>query len=137
VSKSFNTSKNNLLKKKAQIGVLLSELEFGERTPVFKIDLDNGRYSIGSWYLRIREKIQCRHPLEGIIKIEKMAVNEEIEEGLNSASVDEISSHLLAEINPSCHGKDSRWANHIYPIYCTEKMIKTSFLNDSHFENLF
>lgn len=137
VSKSFNTSKTNLLKKRAQIGSHLSKLEFGERTPVFKIELDNGRYSIGSWYLRIRKKRHCNHSLEGIIKIEKMAVNEEIEEGLDSYFVDEISSHLLAEINPSCHGKDSRWANHLYPIYCTEKMVKTSFISDKCFENLF
>ncbi len=134
VSKSFNTSKNDLLRKKAQIGVLLSRLKYGERTPVFKIDLDKGKYYIGSWYLRIRPKSQCTHPLEGIIKVEKMALDGEI--GLESAVVDEISAHLLGEVNPSCHGKDSRWANHLYPIYCTEKMVKSSFISDFCFESL-
>jgi hypothetical protein len=112
------------------IGVELTKLEHGQRTPVFlKINSKGRRF--GCWYLRIRPKARMSNPLEGIIKIEKMANEEDIQaEGLSSQVVDNLSLSLLNECSPSCHGRDERWANHLYPIYLTEALIKSSFQSD-------
>lgn len=138
VSKSFDPMLPTSSKAKrggAQIGTELLKLEYGERTPVFL--KENSRHrKFGCWYLRIRPKNRVRNPLEGIIKIEKMAVIEE-EEGLNTSVVDNISLSLLNEGSPTCYGRDERWASHLYPVYLTETLIKASFESDLVFINNF
>ena len=42
-----------------------------------------------------------------------------------------ISAHLINEAYPVCFGKDSRWANHLYPVYITETYAKSKYINDS------
>ena len=67
---------------------------FEDRIPVFL--KENSRHrKFGCWYLRIRPKNKVSGPIEGIIKIEKMAVLEE-EEGLNPRRVHSpmLASHL-------------------------------------------
>ncbi len=138
ISKSFNPNLTGILKGKIHIGVILSKLEFGERTPVYKYDTSGSRKNtIGAWYLRIREKKDVRNPLEGVVKIEKMALEENMENGFETDLIDNISRSILSERNPTCHGKDNRWANHLYPIYLSEKILKSSFISDSFFMNLF
>ena len=51
--------------------------------------------------------------------------------------IDEISRAVLLERNVTCYGNDKRWANHIYPIYLTEMLLKTTFVSDSFFMNIF
>lgn len=120
----------------SQIGTQLLKLEYGDRTPVFKKRNSRGRV-FGCWYLRIRPKEFVHNPLEGIIKIEKMALEEDIENGLDTDIVDNLSLSLLEECSPTCHGRDERWANHLYPVYLTETMIKSSFMSDLVFINNF
>ena len=131
VSKSFDPMLPTTSRSKrgaTQIGAELLKLEYGQRTPVFL--KENSRHrKFGCWYLRIRPKSRVAGPLEGIIKIEKMAVVEE-DEGLNTAMVDNISLWLLNECSPTCYGRDERWASHLYPIYLTETLIKASFESD-------
>ncbi len=135
ISKSFNPNLTGILKGKKQIGVLLANLEFGERTAVYKYDTDKSRYTIGAWYLRIRQKTHIRNPLDGIIKIEKMAMDDEKECGFDTSVIDNVSSSILGEIYPTCHGNDSRWNNHLYPIFLTEKYLKSKFMSDLLFIN--
>lgn len=140
VSKSFNPNLVGILKKKKHIATRLAHLRYGERTPVYKYQTQSGyiKNSIGAWYLRIHEPQKVRSPLEGIVKIEKMAMTEDDDAGgFDSGLIDNISRCILAERNPTCFGKDERWANHLYPIYLTEKLLKQSFLSDIHFMNLF
>ena len=138
ISKSFNPNLTGVLKGKTHIGVVLSKLEFGERTPVYKYDTSGSRKNtIGAWYLRIRERSNVHNPLEGVVKVEKMAMDEDKEDGFKTDMIDNISRSILAERNPTCHGSDSRWANHLYPMYLSEKILKSSFLSDSFFINLF
>lgn len=118
-----------------QIGAELIDLEYGERTPVFLKENSRGR-KFGCWYLRIRPRDRMTNPLQGIIKIEKMAIIED-EEGLNSSTVDNISLSLLNEGSPTCFGKDKRWANHLYPVYLTETYLKSTFESDLVFVNNF
>ena len=138
VSKSFDPMLPTSSKARrggTQIGAELLKLEYGERTPVFL--KENSRHrKYGCWYLRIRPRNRVNNPLEGIIKIEKMAVVED-EEGLNSSVVDNISLSLLNEGSPTCFGRDKRWASHLYPIYLTETLIKSTFESDLVFMNNF
>lgn len=120
----------------AQVGSQLLNLEYGERTPVFHKKNSRGR-EFGCWYLRIRPKSHVSSPLEGIIKVEKMACEEDLEEGFDSDIIDNISHWLIEEGCPTCHGKDERWAAHLYPVYLTEKMVKSTFMGDLSFVHQF
>ena len=113
-----------------------SPLTFGERTPVFLKENDRGR-RFGVWYLRIRPKNRMSNPLEGIIKIEKMALEEYYDSGIPTDVVDTISLSLLNECSPTCYGRDERWASHLYPVYLTETLIKSTFESDLVFINNF
>ena len=143
VSKTFNPNLKNMLKdKNKSIGTQLPKLEYGERTPVFRYsqtgDRKRFRQTIGAWYLRIRLRKQVRNPLDGIVKVEKIAVTDkEKEDGFETGLINNISQSILLERNVTCYGKDSRWASHIYPIYLTEEIIKNSFLSDVYFLNIF
>ena len=139
VSKSFDPMLPTTSKAKrgaTQIGAELLKLDYGERTPVFL--KENSRHrQYGCWYLRIRRPRRgISNPLEGIIKIEKMATLDD-EDGLNTSVVDNISLSLLNEGSPTCYGRDERWASHLYPVYLTETLIKSSFESDLVFINHF
>lgn len=138
VSKSFDPmlpTSNKSKRGGTQIGAELLKLKCGQRTPVFLKENSKHR-KFGCWYLRIRPKNKVSGPLEGIIKIEKMAVLEE-EEGLDSSVVDNLSLWLLNEGSPTCYGRDERWASHLYSVYLTETLVKASFESDLVFINNF
>jgi hypothetical protein len=109
------------------------------RTPAFKYTTErtpNVYFSV--WYLRIREACKTSGPFDGVLKIEKILVSEnEQERGLSSDEIDLISANLINERNPTCYGADRRWANHLYPVYLTEKFIKSKYLSELYFLNLF
>lgn len=139
VSKSFNPMLPASGKSKrggTQIGAELLKLEYGERTPVFMKENDRGR-RFGVWYLRIRPKNRVSNPLEGIIKIEKMALEDYYDSGIPTDIIDTISLSLLNECSPTCYGRDERWASHLYPVYLTETLIKSTFESDLVFINNF
>lgn len=141
ISKSFNPNLNLKMKSKT-IGTILPNLQFGERTPVFKYNqtgaMQRVKQIIGAWYLRIRSTTEMRNPLDGIVKIEKIAVEDAVKEsGFPTDEIDNISASILLERNVTCYGNDSRWAGHIYPIYLTETALKSSFMSDIYFLNIF
>ena len=139
VSKSFNPMLPTTSKSKrggTQIGAELLKLEYGERTPVFLKENDRGR-QFGVWYLRIYPKNRVSNPLEGIIKIEKMALEDYCDSGIPTDVVDTISLSLLNECSPTCYGRDERWASHLSPVYLTETLIKATFESDLVFINNF
>jgi len=118
---------------------LLADLKLYHRTPAIKHHtgmVGNVHFSI--WYIRIRDKKYSASPFEGIIKVEKILVtDDENENGLDSAEINNISAHLINERNPVCYGSDNRWANHLYPVHLTEKFIKSQYLSDVYYLNLF
>lgn len=139
ISKSFNPMLPASGKSKrggTQIGAELLKLEYGERTPVFMKENDRGR-RFGVWYLRIRPKNRVSNPLEGIIKIEKMALEDYYDSGIPTDIIDTISLSLLNECSPTCYGRDERWASHLYPVYLAETLIKSTFESDLVFINNF
>lgn len=142
VSKSFNPEFST--DKRGQSNAAkIADLPDKHRTPaVMYVPSENntriGRSRFSIWYVRIREAKYTESPFAGVVKLEKvLTTEEEIENGLDSGEVDRITANIINERNPVCYGKDGRWANHLYPIYLTENFIKSKFLSDLHFINLF
>lgn len=90
------------------------------------------------WYIRLREKSKTRTPFDGIVKVEKILVREEeLKKGMDTETVDRLSALIINERNPTCYGMDTRWANHIYPVYLTEQFVKSHYLSTESFLHLF
>lgn len=143
VSKSFNPE---LFKDKSNKSnaAAIANLPLYSRTPAFMFQHDIekqsylGDYKFSIWYLRIRDHRRTESPFAGVIKIEKILITQnEIEDGLETDLIDIITANIINERNPVCYGKDNRWANHLYPIYLTEQFLKSQYLSDLHFLNLF
>lgn len=114
----------------------IAELKLYHRTPAFMYQTERiPDVKFAVWYLRIRDTLS---PFDGVLKIEKILVREiQEEEGLDSDEIDLISANIINERNPVCYGKDNRWQKHLYPVYLTENYIKSQYLSDIHFINLF
>ena len=136
VSKAFNPEAlSNDVK---DISREIAELDDYHRTPAFMYQTERiPDVKFAVWYLRIRKK-GTLSPFDGVLKIEKILVRDiQEEEGLDSDEIDRISANIINERNPVCYGTDSRWTKHLYPIYLTESYIKSKYLSDIHFINIF
>lgn len=138
VSKSFNPA--NCFDEKGRSNTSkIANLELYHRTPVSLYTSqynDNMKFAV--WYIRVRDKQYTHNAYDGILKIEQILVSEEqINYGLDSDVVDNISANIINERNPVCYGSDMRWANHLYPIFLTEKYIKSRYIGNTVFLNLF
>lgn len=138
VSKSFDPTKC-LIKGGGTNSDIIANLKPFERTPVYMYQSRiAGNVYFAIWYLRIRDSKYTHNIFDGIVKVEKLVTGEEEQEkGLDSEMIDHISSHLINERNPVCYGDDKRWANHIYPVYLTESYIKSKYLSNDLFLQLF
>lgn len=139
VSKSFNPDLMKDKKGHSNAGEI-AKLPLFHRTPAFLwepgAEWGNERFAI--WYVRIRDRRFTATPYSGILKIEKMLMTgSEHENGLSSDEIDMITANIINERNPVCYGNDARWANHLYPVYMTEKYCKSRFSSDPYFINLF
>ncbi len=134
VSKAFNPEA--LSKDVSDISRQIAELKHYHRTPAFMYQTERiPDVKFAVWYLRIRETLS---PFDGVLKIEKILVRDiQEEDGLDSDEIDLISANIINERNPVCYGKDDRWAKHLYPVHLTESYIKSKYLSDIHFINLF
>ncbi len=134
LSKAFNPE--SLSHDVKDISRRIAELKLYHRTPAFMYQTERiPDVKFAVWYLRIRDTLS---PFDGVLKIEKILVREIQEsEGLDSDEIDLISANIINERNPVCYGNDTRWEKHLYPIYLTESYIKSQYLSDFHFINLF
>jgi hypothetical protein len=136
VSKSFNPEAC-FDKGKSNPGYI-ADLPPFSRTSVAHFGSEREPLSFAVWYIRIREDVGTRSPFDGIIKVEKILVrDEEVRNGMDTATVDRLSALIINERNPTCYGIDTRWANHIYPIYLTERYVKSQYLSSESFLQLF
>lgn len=137
-SKSFNPA-NCVDKNGRNNSNMIAEFPLYCRTPVQMYESERiGNMKFAVWYVRIRNHIYTNNTFDGILKLEKILVSEEqMEEGLESSEVDMITANIINERNPVCYGADHRWANHLYPIYVTETFIKSKYLGEHMFLNLF
>lgn len=124
VSKGFNPEL--LIEIEPKIGKIIAELPNRARTNAYVYNHEGHKYCV--WYLRLRDTINKSNQFSDIIKVEFILLGDEIP---STAKINQISAHLINEAYPVCYGKDSRWANHIYPIYLTESYAKSKYINDS------
>ena len=138
VSKSFNPE-NCVDKNGRNNSNLIAQLPLYHRTPVNMYSSPRiGDMEFAVWFVRIRDQWYTNNAFDGILKIEKILVTEEQRKyGLDSEEVDIITASIINERNPVCYGADKRWANHIYPVFVTESYVKSKYLGESMFLNLF
>lgn len=138
VSKSFNPEsiKDHTGKPNANY---IADLPLFHRTPValYENRAYLGDVQFGVWYIRIRDKKHTRTPFDGVIKVEKILMDEEIGVGIDSDEIDLLSATLINERTPTCYGTDKRWANHLYPVFLTESFVKSKYMSTEMFLHLF
>ena len=117
----------------------IADLPLFHRTPVARYENRDflGDVQFGVWYIRLRDKARTNTPFDGVVKVEKIMMDEEINDGINSDTVDLISAHIINERNPTCYGIDRRWANHLYPVFLTEAYVKSKYISTETFLHLF
>ena len=138
VSKSFNpescldhTGKPN--------SNYIADLPVFHRTPVARYENIEylGDVPFGVWYIRLRDKKRTQTPFDGVVKVEKIMMDKEIDDGIDSDVIDLISANIINERNPTCYGTDRRWANHLYPVFLTESYVKSRYISTEMFLHLF
>ncbi len=138
-SKHFNPSVCLDINGKPNPG-FIANLPLYHRTPVacFSNPSLFGDMQFAVWYIRLRDQSKTRTPFDGILKIEKMlTTNDENEFGMDSDLVDTLSALIINERNPVCYGSDLRWANHMYPMFLTESLVKSKYISTESFLQLF
>ena len=124
VSKSFDSEL--LSKVEPKIGDIIAELPPCSRTNAYKYSHEGHNYCV--WYLRLRNQPTRRSScFSDVVKVEFLMLGDSTP---SSRLINTISAHLLNESYPVCFGKDSRWANHLYPVHVTEVHAKSQFIND-------
>lgn len=138
VSKSFNPESclDHTGKPNANY---IADLPVFHRTPVARYENREflGDVQFGVWYVRLRDKKYTQTPFDGVVKIEKIMMDEEIQDGIDSDVIDMITANIINERNPTCYGVDRRWANHLYPVYLTESFVKSKYISTEMFLHLF
>lgn len=116
----------------------IADLPLYHRTPVAYFGNEKEPLAFAVWYVRLRDKQKTRTPFDGILKVEKILVrDDELKNGMETETVDRLSALIINERNPTCYGLDPRWANHIYPVYLTERFVKSQYLSTESFLHLF
>lgn len=138
ISKSFNPELCHDHTGKPNSNYIANLPEF-HRTPVARyvstrVGMD---ITFGVWYIRLRDKKHTQTPFDGVVKVEKIMMDEEIEKGIDSDVIDMISANILNERTPTCYGIDRRWANHLYPVFLTEAYVKSKYISSELFLHLF
>jgi hypothetical protein len=142
VSKRFNPEKSYDEKGKSN-APLIAKLPIYHRTPAFKFKSnvagdEGGAVHFVAWYVRIRDIKHTVSPFDGVVKVEKLLIDDNsVKNGLDSSEINFISANIVWERNPTCYGSDQRWANHLYPIHLTERCLKSHRVSDHVIMNLF
>lgn len=137
VSKSFDPTKCFVQGGGANSNII-ANLKLYERTPAYRYNSQRASADFCIWYLRIRDKQHTHSIFDGVIKIEKLIVTEkERIHGIETDDINNITAYLINERNPVCYGADDRWANHLYPVYLTEQYVKSKYLSNDLFIQLF
>ena len=134
VSKQFNPDlildfeKNKLSK-------TIASLKPFQRTKVYRYAAEQCQTEFAIWYLRLRNSDFRETHFSDVIKCEMVIPSE----GgvIDSDTIDVICANLIREAYPVCYGADSRWANHLYPVFLTEKYCKANYIDNNIILNLF
>lgn len=136
VSKSFDPDllKNYEGKKLSQI---IANLKPFERTKAYKyVSEHSNGMTFAVWYLRLRKEENYREThFSDVVKCEMIMFNPAVP--IKSSTIDAISANLIREAYPVCFGSDSRWGNHLYPVFLTETFCKAQYIDSNIFLSLF
>ena len=118
-----------------------------ERTKVYRYESkhkhrDGSSFSsfYAVWYLRLRGgKKESRNFREtsfsDVVKCEMALLQED--KPIDTDIINVISANLIREAYPVCYGSDTRWANHLYPVFLTESFCKSHYIDNDVILNLF
>lgn len=124
VSKSFDSEL--LSKIEPNIGNIIAGLSACSRTNAYRYSHEGHNYCV--WYLRLRNQpVKRSSCFSDVVKVEFLINGDSTP---STVLINTISAHILNESYPVCFGKDSRWANHLYPVHVTEVHAKSQFTND-------
>lgn len=134
VSKQFNPDLI-LDYEKNKLSKTIASLKPFQRTKVYRYTVEQCQVEFAIWYLRLRNSDFRETHFSDVVKCEMIIPTE----GgiIDSDTVNVICSNLIREAYPVCYGADSRWANHLYPVFLTEKFCKSNYINDNIILNLF
>jgi len=135
VSKSFDPDllKNHEGKKLSQI---IANLKPFERTKAYKyVSEHSNGMTFAVWYLRLRKSDFRETHFSDVIKCEMLLLDPS--HPIKTSVIDAISANLIREAYPVCFGSDTRWANHLYPVYLTETFCKSHYIDSNIFLSLF
>lgn len=113
----------------------IASLQPFERTKVYKYESTHNGNSFAVWYLRLRNSEYRETHFSDVVKCELVLHREG--ELKDSDLIDTISANIINEAYPVCYGADSRWANHLYPIYLTESFCKSNYIDSNIILSLF
>ncbi|GAB6012454.1 hypothetical protein [Viscerimonas tarda] len=120
----------------------IANLKPFERTKVYRYESQHkgGSAFYAVWYLRLRGgKEESRNFREtqfaDVVKCEMVLLDEN--KPIDTDIIDVISANLIREAYPVCFGADTRWANHLYPVFLTESFCKSHYIDSSVILNLF
>lgn len=134
VSKSFNP---DLLLDydRRPLSRTIAALKPWERTKVYRYASDRCNAEFAVWYVRLRHSDYRATHFSDVVKCEILLPHE----GANvpSTTIDLLSAGIIGEAYPVCYGQDSRWANHLYPVFLTETYCKAQYTNSDIILNLF
>ena len=106
-----------------------------ERTKVYRYYSEHSCGYFAVWYLRIRKNEFRETNYSDVVKCEMVLSNES--DIIKTNLVDLISANIIKEAYPVCFGNDTRWANHLYPVYLTERFCKSKYFSNDIILNLF
>ena len=113
----------------------IANLKPFERTKAYRYTSEANGVQYAVWYLRLRNSDFRETNFSDVVKCEMVIINED--EQIDTDLINTISANLIKEAYPVCYGNDTRWANHLYPVYLTETFCKSKYYNSDIILNLF
>ena len=115
----------------------IANLKPFERTKVYRYESKHkgGSAFYAVWYLRLRNSDFRETSFSDIVKCEMVLLQED--KPIETDIINVISANLIREAYPVCFGSDTRWANHLYPVFLTESFCKSHYIDSNVILNLF
>ena len=106
-----------------------------ERTKAYRYHSEHSGGEYAVWYLRLRNSDFRETQFSDVVKCEMVLSNEG--DCIDTHLIDLISANLINEAYPVCFGSDTRWANHLYPVFLTEQFCKAHYIDKNIVFKLF
>lgn len=135
VSKSFDPQLLNDFNGK-KLSQTIASLKPWQRTKAYTYLSSQSDKYFAIWYLRLRKDNDFRETrFSDVVKCELLMLDPSVK--VSTDLINDLSASLINEAYPVCYGNDSRWGNHLYPIYLTETFCKSKYLSSDVFLKLF